>query len=400
MAILDDLDGVPLYLGGNEAEHSAENLRLQTYQIFRGQQGFLTATAGKVRALDIPGSGVLVAPGPWTAVSNFPGGDQQSYASRILREHQVDTEPNATNNVRYDLVWLNVEDPYPSGGTIWPFPGAPGSEERRRGPYWRVRIIKDVPSNTICIDDLPINRVERTWTGLACALITRPANTGTVLPAHIRPLNIVCNPLVGVGVPDSLYDDIGTIAGVLGGVLSGKIAIPGRFTQRKGCTEGSNVLRATDTNFKRFPKEATFSVLVPPWATHADVFCMTSGVWQGATSANERANVYGTARIAISDTSVIGDNNAIDQDELNDNDNRPPPPNDSTQYDFGTKQYRPGNRLHVVASANLVIPSDVRNKRQNFEVQARMYPDRNTKGKLVADTGTAIWFDIVFREKA
>lgn len=379
------IDGVPLYIGGNEANHSAELLRMLTYSIFRGQEGFLLATGGVVSPLDVPGAGVLVSPSPLVINSRFTGGDYQSYMQRILQSTQVSTVANTGPTTKYDMVVANIEDPNPSDGQVWPFPGPPGSDARKFGPYWNLRIVPDVPANALTLDDLPSNRTERGWSAIACARLTRPANSNTILAEHIKQLRMVCNPIAGLGVPDELYDDVASLAGTLGNVVSGRIPIPGEYFKRIGCA-GTSTLNYTDTAYKIWPAEANQDILIPPWATQADVLIIVAGANQKATSTND-ANVYGNTRIKLGST--YSDNNGFDVDEIN----------DVHIAGADTRANRPGNRQHIISSGNVNIPSSDRGKVQKIQLQGQQYSDANTHGALVCDEGSAVIIQVKFKEQ-
>lgn len=401
------IDGVPLFMGGDEVEHSSELLRTLVWAIFRGQEGYLTSVAGRCKTRLTPGEGVRLLPGPFVINSRYAGGQLQAYLMRIINDEDVPTTavpPGFPGGFRYDLVVCNVEDPYPSDGVQWPLPQ--DADVRRLGPYWRPRVIENVPSNCVSLEQIPVNHPSgaRSWTALPSARLKRPANTATVTNDMITPLNPVLNLVSGVSITDEMFDQledmISDVQDKVGDIASGKIPIPGEYVRRRGCTDGSNRLLYTETAFKTFPKEGAFDVMIPTWATHAEIFAVISSVWQGATAANMRAHVYGESRIRIGiGTSTVSDNTAFDTDEMNDGDNRPPPPGDSTNYDHGTKLYRPGNRIHLFPSGSMPIPSSMRGTKQTFRTEARMFPDRATQGKLIADNASTVYLEVKFKEK-
>ena len=110
------VEGVVLYIGGGEAQHSAEMLRMQNFFHFRGQEGWLTASSGVASENATPGTALLVSPGPFIINSRFSGGAMQSYMGRILTGTTVETTAVPPGSGRSDFVVMNIEDPYPTDG--------------------------------------------------------------------------------------------------------------------------------------------------------------------------------------------------------------------------------------------------------------------------------------------
>lgn len=279
------IDGVPLWIGGDEARHSAELLRLQNWMIYRGQEGFLTADAGRCVELATPGEGVRLLPGPFVINSRFPNGAYQSYISNIINDEIVQTTIVPPGDGRSDLVVLNVEDPYPNGGTVWPLPA--DAETRQFGPYIRARVVEGVPASCVALSQLPADRTERTWTALASARLDRPANTGTVTQDMIKPVNAVLNPWSGISIPDEILE-------LLSGDL--QLGIPPESTDQSTCIASSaNTLLPNQSTFKRFPAETHGTYGVPNYANWCEMWFEIIGVLHTNSVSGGSAQFVGSA---------------------------------------------------------------------------------------------------------
>jgi hypothetical protein len=304
------VEGVPLYIGGGEAEHSAEMLRMQNYFHFRGQEGWLTATSGAVTPLATPGSGVTLSPGPFLINSRFSGGAMQAYMGRILQATDASTTNVPPGSGRSDLVVMNVEDPYPSDGTDWPYPGAAGSGARATGPYINIRVIDNVPATTLSLSDLPLNRPERNWTAIPAARLDRPANTGTVTSDMIVELRSIINPWAGIQLPQEILDNIqnldtavSDIGETVEGILNQKFPVPAAQIDAITCYTPltSNMVAANNTSFTTWPAEANNWLIVPPWATSMRFYIEIIGAlcqYRGTTNGVD-ANVFMSMNLTV-----------------------------------------------------------------------------------------------------
>lgn len=385
------IDGVPLWIGGNEAIHSAELLRMLNYMVFRGQEGFTQKPT--ILPLNTPGAGVQIYPVPFVINSKFSGGALQSYMDRITQSEVVNTTATPVGSVRSDLVVINVEDPYPSGGVQWPYPGAVGTDGRRFGPYVRSRVIENVPINTYSVADLPTNRVERGWTAIAVARLDRPANSNTVTADQIKPLGIVINPFQGITLPPEILnnlaninDSISDLGDVVEGLVKQRFSVPDTFVKIAYSVNGgaSGAVLPTNNTFINFPNEAQWPVLIPTWATYAEVLVVMTGAYQRATAVNTTAHIWGETRVSIGTT--VGDTCPFDYDEI--------PGGNLADVN------RLGNRPLFVNASTVPIASADRGKKVTVKQMARMYADVNTKGKIVADAATNTYINVKFKESA
>lgn len=304
------VEGVPLFIGGGEAQHSAEMMRMQNYFHFRGQEGWLTSSSGAVTTLDTPGTGVQLMPGPFLVNSRFAGGAMQMYMGRILEATQADTTNVPPGSPRSDLVVINVEDPYPSDGVDWPYPGVAGSTSRQTGPYVNVRVIEGVPATTLTLDDLDVSRPERGWTALVAARLDRPANTGTITADMIVPLRSIVNPWAGIQLPQAILDnliDLDTAVSEIGedvaGLLKQKLPVPAAQIDAITCSAplSANTVAPTSFSFATWPQESNNHIIVPPWATHMRFYFEAIGAlcqYRGNTDGVD-ANVFCSMRVAI-----------------------------------------------------------------------------------------------------
>lgn len=385
------IDGVPLWIGGGEADHSAELLRMLNYAIFRGQEGFLYRP--QVIPRSTPGGGVQILPVPFVINSKFAGGGLQSYMDRIYTAEDVPTTATSPGVTRSDLVVLNVEDPYPSGGTQWPYPGASGSEARRTGPYVKAKIVENVPVNTVSLYDLNSGRTERGWSAIAVARLDRPANSNTITADQIKPLGAVINPFQGVTLPAEILaklatidDAIGDLGDAVSGILNQKFPVPDTFVSSVYSVNGaaSGTILYTNNSYIQFPAEAQWSVLVPTWATHAEVLIIMTGAYQRAQVSGQSAHIWGAFRASIGTDN--GDECPFDYDEI--------PGGNLADVN------RLGNRPVFTYVSRIPISSGNRGKKVTVKQMGRMFSDANTRGKIVADAGTNTYISIKFKESA
>jgi hypothetical protein len=385
------IDGVPLWVGGGEAEHSADLLRMLSYAVFRGQEGFLYRP--QVLPLGTPGAGIQLLPTVFNVNSKFAGGALQSYMGRVYTAETVATTATPVGSTRSDLVVLNIEDPYPSGGVQWAYPGASGSEGRRLGPYVRLKIIPNVPVNTFSVSGLPSDRTERNWSAIAVARLDRPANSNTVTIDQIKPLGVVINPFQGVTLPPEILNNLASITDAIDdlgdaveGLIKQRFPVPGIFVDTQYSVNGgaSGVILPTDNTYKQFPQEAQWQVLIPTWATYAEVLCVMTGAYQRATAVSTAAHIWGALRVVIGASN--GDDCPFDYDEI--------PGGNLADVN------RLGNRPVFVTATTIPIASADRGKKVTVKQQGRMFADANTKGKVVADAGTNTYINITFKESA
>jgi len=413
------IDGVPLFMGEDEAEHSAELLRTLIWAIFRGQEGFLTSVAGRTETLLTPGPGIRLLPGPFVVNSRFTGGQLQAYMARIINDEIVpttDVPAGFPGGYRYDLVVCNIEDPTPSNGTIWPLPNT--GDGRRLGPYWAPRVIENVPSNCVSIEQIPANHPSgaRTWSAIPSARIKRPANTSTITNEMITRISPVINPFAGIELPDdviaNLTDAVSDVQSAVGGIAAGRIPIPGQYVSSINCTEPasssdySNRLLYNDSTYKVWPKESAINnVFVPTWANYAEVFVVVTQAYQKPVpglSSTDRANLTGLVyfNLEYGGTNASTDPDRFNQDEVS-TCNLPPSAGVSNAYVPGVN--RSGDRISIFVTGPMAIPAALRGKKCNGKIFAKMpigNPDPQVRGQLIADGSTSIRVEINFKEKA
>jgi hypothetical protein len=378
------IDGVPLWIGGGEARHSAENLRMMNWINFRGQEGWITSTAGRCETLLTPGEGVRLLPGPFVINSRYPGGEMQSYFDRIYDDEIVQTTPvPAGGGGRRDLVVMVVKDPYPDGGVMWPLPST--DEGRRNGPYIDAMVVEDVPPNCISLEQLATNRTERNYTAIASARLERPANTATITSDMIKRVNIVVNPFAGLELPpdltdqfNSLEDLVSAIQGEVGGIKQTLVSIPPIFTDVNDITSlTNNLFTYQHTSYRRWPNEAAWDIAIPPWATHCDVFCVVSNAKLSRTPNASSPDIQGVNYFKF------GNSNS----EIS-----------FFRYDLDPCEW---TREHFITTNTFAINSADRGKVKKLEhmVKSEFRHGAGLCGQLLADEGTSIYVQVKFKEK-
>lgn len=349
------VEGVVLYIGGGEAQHSAEMLRMQNFFHFRGQEGWLTASSGIASELPTPGTGLRISPGPFLINSRFPGGASQSYMGRVITGTDVPTTNVPPGSPRSDLVVMNIEDPYPTDGGSWPFPGGPGSDSRRTGPYAKIRVIDGVPDNTLSLADLPSSRPEREWTAIPICRLDRPQNTGTVSNDMVIPLRSVINPWSGVQLPqeilnqlDQIEDAVSDIGDSLDGILKQKFPVPAIYTNAGLISTQNlpgNTAYVTDRDWKTWPIEWVSKYIVPPWCTYVTIdLDLISVLFQtGSAAAGVDSNVFFGLRYVMGNSiSSIGYYELLEPNDVYYSacpDKRPNRPPQYTNIKFGANMY-------------------------------------------------------------
>lgn len=377
------IDGVPLWIGGGEARHSAENLRMMNWINFRGQEGWVTSTAGRCETLLTPGEGVRLLPGPFVINSRYPGGEMQSYFDRIFDDHIVQTTPVPPGGGRRDLVVMVIKDPYPDGGVQWPLPST--DEGRRNGPYVEAVVVEDVPANCISLEQLPVNRPERSYTAIASARLERPGNTATVTNDMIKRINITVNPFAGLELPPDLTADLATledlVSGVrdeVAGIKNSIVSVPPLFTDVNDVDSlTGNLFHYSNTTYRRWPMQAAWDIAIPTWATDCDVFMSISNPLLNPTPGASSPDIQGTTYFKFGSS--------------------------NSQISFFRYDHDPCTkmRVHLISANTFKILAADRGKMRKLEhmIKSNFYTGSGQCGQLLADEGCSIYVTVKFKEK-
>lgn len=250
-------DHTPYFTQFPGAAHSPEVFRAALYASTGGHEGIVGPTDCKVVAQNVPGTSVVVSAGNVLVLCRAAGHSQETYAARNPGPDTVAVTATGST-ARSDLVVVRIEDPG-LDGEPWDDPANPAE-----GPYVFTRIIPNVPAGTTRLQDVPGHAND---TGYALARIDIPANTGTIIPAHITDLRAIANPRTERAVV-------------------------------KG-TRSSGVLTLTNA-YQNFPPNGVPGVPIPAWATHM------TGVLKTNYGAVENSP-YFSAQAYLSDTSMVAD---------------------------------------------------------------------------------------------
>lgn len=270
-------DGVPWAVGGG-ALNSPEAGRMLTYMAAGGLQGVIQSGDLAVKALDVPGTQVRVLAGACVILNKALGGASQAYACRNLSEDLVSVAATSGSGARSDLVIARVENNTVSGEP-WPVP--PSVED---GPYVYTRVISNVPSTTKSVKELNLG-----YSAITLARIDIPISTGAITQAMIKDLRTVINPITGAQGP------------VGGGGDNDGDGGPVVVTPGGGGNDGDNntgdPVTNTQTSYIDWPFNASWDIVVPLWATHADIVITISQVQvrQGSLSGFLRLILGGLA---------------------------------------------------------------------------------------------------------
>lgn len=182
-----EVSGMDRMFVGGGAEHTPESMRRLICTATGGAEGVGGITDMWVRPLAIPGQGVRVAVGSCLIRSRFTGGDTQTYQATAFRQQELEIAANETNQDRYDLIVIRVEDGFAAGST-WP---KPAEADRAEEQYIYARVIPGVPASTTRLQTVP---GQADTTGYALARVKIPAFTGTITLAQITDLRKVAQP--------------------------------------------------------------------------------------------------------------------------------------------------------------------------------------------------------------
>lgn len=180
------LDGVPWFIGGDDAEHGPDVARMLAYLAANGQEGVVAPGDLKVSQLDVPGGGVKIAAGGASILNRLAS--QQAYTVRNPNADTDSVKVAATGSgaTRADLVAVIVDNPNVDGNAQTP-------DDPVHGPYCRFDIIPNVPAGTRRLQDVP---GQEGTSGFALSRIDMPKSSGTVTNALITDLRKMGNPKV------------------------------------------------------------------------------------------------------------------------------------------------------------------------------------------------------------
>jgi len=181
---MTNFDQTPWAIGGG-AENSPETARTAVYASTNGSEGIVGVGDLKVTALDIPGSGVQMAPGALLSVSRYAGADRQTYTSRLGIPDVIDIANTGSSGGRRDCVAVLIDDPSQTGD------GEAVPDDPTTYQYVNPVVIPNVAASVKKLQEIPGYTYA---TGYAVCLVNQPANNGTVTNAMITDLRRVANP--------------------------------------------------------------------------------------------------------------------------------------------------------------------------------------------------------------
>lgn len=183
MADESGFENVAYFIGGG-AEHSPELMRLIPFALSGDAEGIITPGDLKVSALDVPADRVRMAPGSAILQNRHVANAQESYLVRAPNWSYIDVPETGSASGRTDLIGVRVQDPQYEG---WPDP--PSEEAARNWQYVVPFRIPNVDPAIRHFDELNLG-----YAAYACALVTLPPSTGTVLDSYITPLRELALP--------------------------------------------------------------------------------------------------------------------------------------------------------------------------------------------------------------
>lgn len=181
------LQGVPLFIANDTADHGGPVSRALVYAAYRGIEGVLGSTDFRVQETGTPGGSVDILPGVYAALARGPSQDLQSYSGAALTTTNLTIPATDSSGSRSDLIIVNVEDPNDGTGQ-WSTPS-----DAVNGPYEHIRRVDNVPSGTTSVHDLSGSIGTRN--AVTLARIDLPSSTGTVTNSEITDLRELAAPL-------------------------------------------------------------------------------------------------------------------------------------------------------------------------------------------------------------
>lgn len=260
------LEGVPLYIGGDTAQHNADVSRVLPFAAFNGNEGIVRPTHHKVHELSTPGTSVNVDPGACAIIARAPGQLAQSYVWAFPTAKQLAVPPSDSSGSRHHLVIIRVEDPYDGSGK-WPVPS-----DEVNGPYIYVRLIEDVPAGTTDIHNL--EGTLGVMSAITLARIDVPTSESTIINDYITHLRELANP----------FKD---------------------FLPKSQRHSNDTLITPFTTSPVEYPQENNhFTPVVPPRATRMNI--RYDIVTASAVSSDSSANLYGNQNILVDGSNVPG----------------------------------------------------------------------------------------------
>lgn len=225
------LEGTPWFT--DKAAHGPEIARALAYMAAGGQGGIVGTADFKVTASAIPDRVIHVAPGTIAAVNAGEGAASQAYVGRNIGDHAKTLTAQGASGTRWDMVAYVVHDPQ--------YAGQPQPPNVTSGPYDEIKVYEGVASTARFLTD-----VDSSQTGEALALVKFDASDGTITTADITDLRRLVLARSEVAVR------MNTVTSGTGAMSTGAPTV--------------------------FPSGATWTVLVPKWATTVALECLVSGV--------------------------------------------------------------------------------------------------------------------------
>lgn len=321
-------EGIPWMVGG-ETRHAVEVARMLAYAAGNADEGIVGSKDLEVRASG--GAGLTIYPGAAFIVNQASGATYQSYAARWPTASTVSIAATGSGAGRSDMVIARIENPYETGS---PWPDAdPAVKAAGNAVFRRVAVISGVDPN---LNTIP--PAQRSYSAIPLAMVTLPASTTTVSQANIRDLRRLTN-------IRSDTDD----------------AIMSNFV--------STVL-LTSTSMTNWPPNASMTVNVPPWTTHALARVDLSGITFGSAGLTA-PNVFGGLQLTLgSITSQV------------------------TSYNVSGSGGT--DRTPLLTGDRLTIPPTMRGTTQTLRIQGRK-DGGNTS--LAQDVGTTVALTIRWQQK-
>ena len=231
-------------------EHKPSDVRAQIFTAHSGESGVIAHGGGGLVATPGDSTRVRVLPCSVVAVSRYPGHVQQSYSFRVHQAVDVQIRPGASTPTsgRTDAIILRVRDRSVEGTTV---PADPNSVD-----YWEPQVIEGVPPTTGYTEDGIAARYGISYPFVLIGLARVEANKSAVAE-----INFLAN---AIGARQKM--DTPQV------VPFGRNQLIGR----------------TGTVYQDLGPKVHFTV--PPWATHATMTAIISGMALSGPSSQGQLN--------------------------------------------------------------------------------------------------------------
>ena len=347
--------GVPWAVGGGAINDEVLARKL-TYAMFGGGEGVTYATACLVKPLAVPGGFIRVSPGDYVITGRGAGQVRESYFGSVVSDDVVPITPTGGMG-RSDLVVIRVEDSHVAGEP-WPDP-----IDIANGPYVKTHVITDVPSTTTNVRQLGNN-----FSAITLARIDIPPSTATITSGMIKDFRSGCSVVSGPTPPPQVITELQIIEHQFVYHETEKMWTDTVSAPSNADEKLTNVLSST---WHSFPSAANWVVPIPSWATGVDCFIAMNNLrYEGDVWGRMRINLDGGVSLSA-----------------------------TQEYDINYHGGPGPERMPIIISDTIAIPSALRGKAKRFKVETQLLAGTSSHtGRLQYYRDTSLYVALNFKQ--